>query len=501
MSALAARVEALGERLNPVLVREVRQALRGRFFLITFGLTLLFGTIASVGILMIGDLGDSPGRELFMACLGFLSMTTVLFVPIGAFQSLGAEHDDETRDMLVLSNLSPGQIIRGKFFTFFLLAVLFAVALGPFLSLSALLNGVDLLQVLGGLLDVLMYCAVYTMVALCLSSMAASRGVRLLLMLLMVLFLMTVGMSRSTVMMMGGMGAGGSTLGMLVMTAVIMAVVGSFAYTLACTRFAHPEENRSTPLRVYVTAAVFLMNGVALLFPDLSAGRFMPVGPSSWSLDPGVIIFSLGVFSFSALFFATERSALSARVRIQVPKSSVISILAYPFLPGGGKAVAWYMLNTGIYLGLVLALSGGGAIRADYSLQAGMFSTLATMGCFFLPSAILQPLTRKPMGRAWLIFAPLLLLLGSSIATEIYGAIASMEFGSQFWRIASPIGVMKGISQFGASGQSMIIAIYGVLATVSLLANVPRMLSEFKAVMNASEARRELTRKTTHSPA
>lgn len=499
MSAFAARIEDFGERLNPVLVREVRQALRGRFFLVTFGLTLLFGTLASIGILLIGALGDTPGRDLFQACLAFLNLTAVLFVPIGAFQSLGSEHDDETRDLLVLSNLSPGQIIRGKFFTFFLLAALFTVALGPFLALSTLLHGVDLLQILVGLAEILMFCAMYTMVALCLSAMAVSRGLRLLLMLLMVLFFMSVGVGRASMAVLGGFGGPSSPFGQLAMTVMLAGFVGSFAYTLACTRFAHPEENRSTPLRIYISVAVFLINAGTLLFPDLASGVFLPAGPASWSLDPSVIATSLGVFSFSALFFASEPSALSARVRVLVPKSSARSFLAYPFLPGGGKAVVWYALNSAVYLAFVWALSASGAIRGMHQLQVGLFVVLVTVGCFLLPSAVLRPLTRRPMGRAFLIFAPLLFLVGSSFVAAIYGATAASGFGSQLWRVASPPSVIENISRNGVSGLNMDITIYGVLAVTSLLANVPRMLSEFNAVLLASKARQALGQEAADS--
>ena len=39
-------VQRLGDRLNPILIKEVRQALRGKYFLVMFWLTVLVATLA-----------------------------------------------------------------------------------------------------------------------------------------------------------------------------------------------------------------------------------------------------------------------------------------------------------------------------------------------------------------------------------------------------------------------------------------------------------------------
>ena len=74
------------------------------------------------------------GQSFFSALFGCLVFANCLFVPFAAFLSLSSEWDEETLDMLVMSNLRPWQIVRGKFLSAGFQALLYAVTFLPFLA-------------------------------------------------------------------------------------------------------------------------------------------------------------------------------------------------------------------------------------------------------------------------------------------------------------------------------------------------------------------------------
>lgn len=491
MSRLLERLQSAGEVLNPVLVREVRQALRGRFFLISFALVLTCATLFSIGTLLLNEEDAQVGQALFSICLSFLVIAVCYVVPIGAFHSLGAEHDEQTRDLLVLSNLSPGKIVRGKFLSSFLLTVLFTVSLTPFISLTALLRGVDLYQIVTQVTMILMKSALFTMGAICLSSLAPNRSARVVLMLVMVFFfLMADAMVIPMRLAMGGGMSAGPFVGRgeLPAAALAFGVIGLFAYTLARGRFTHVEENRSTPLRVQVTVTLVLVNGILLLFPDLGSGSFSIIGAGPHVIQPELLFVSLFGLSFAALVFSTEPSRLGRRVRTQVPRARTVALLSAPFLPGGGRAVVWYLLNAG---GLILlaAVSAGIAGELDtYSrdLQAAVLGMLATLGYLLWPSALLSGILVSRTARALLVLTPIGLILISTIGFEASRNFLTREIGYPVWGVLSPVGLLSDVSENGAGASRMAVIVIVLLALFSLLLNMVRIFREWREVLHES---------------
>src|SRR5690348_633271 len=105
------------DRLNPILVKEARQALKSRQFVLTFLLLLLAAW--SVSVFHLATYGaqieyGSAGRDIFFWFYFVLAIATILVIPFGAYRSLLSERDLNTFDLLSISTLSPGKIVRGK---------------------------------------------------------------------------------------------------------------------------------------------------------------------------------------------------------------------------------------------------------------------------------------------------------------------------------------------------------------------------------------------------
>ena len=106
------------------------------------------------------------------------------FTPFSAFLSTSAEWDENTHDLLVLSNLRPRQIVYGKLCSALVQALLYYSTFGPFLVFAFLLNGVDL-AALGAILFVSMAsCAALTLLGVALASLSAAKAPRVVLMAL-----------------------------------------------------------------------------------------------------------------------------------------------------------------------------------------------------------------------------------------------------------------------------------------------------------------------------
>ena len=117
MQRVDAWCEKWGDRLNPILVKETRQALKSRQFVLTFSF-LLF---AALGWTVIGSLSlmpriyDTPSAPRMLIGYYFvLALPMLLVVPLAAYRSLEGEIDDGTLELLSITTLSPWQIVLGK---------------------------------------------------------------------------------------------------------------------------------------------------------------------------------------------------------------------------------------------------------------------------------------------------------------------------------------------------------------------------------------------------
>ncbi|NOK22317.1 ABC transporter permease [Corallococcus carmarthensis] len=171
------RWERWGDRLNPLVVKEVRQGLRTRIFWVCFGLLLAACLVLS--LIAFGNTHDSTytreGRTYFFSFFVCLALVHFGVIPFNAYRSLAREREDETWSLLLLTGLGPRRILRGKVASFLVQAVLYASAVGPFLLFSYFLNGIDLPTILVVLLFGGAWMVFLTLVSVCAATLADSR--------------------------------------------------------------------------------------------------------------------------------------------------------------------------------------------------------------------------------------------------------------------------------------------------------------------------------------
>lgn len=334
---------------NPILVKETRQALKSRQFVVTFMLLLAASWLLSLFGMLLGGASiefGSVGTEFFLLYFYILSFAVIILIPFGCYRSLLAEREQTTFELLSITALSPRQVIWGKLLSAGLQLFIFYSAIAPFIAFTSLLQGFDLVQVTFVLAAAMLVSLIASMGALMVSSMVRQgvwQAIVSLIVLggLFIIFLMTVSL---TVEMQFWFDI---TDPDFLWVVGIMVVTGLSYFALfqqiAVSQMTFESDNRATGIRLVCLAqfALFWLGDLAFLW----------FGPTSVSpndyVEMAMVCATISALHWGVvgLFVVTEQDELSKRVRRGLPRSVLLRILLAPLLPGGARGFLYVLLN------------------------------------------------------------------------------------------------------------------------------------------------------------
>lgn len=491
----------LADRLNPILVKEVRQSLRGRYFRFLFWSTLGISTLS--GLMVVASASaqelEGIGQAFFLVMFGCMSAAVHCFTPFSAFLSTSAEWDENTHDLLVLSNLRPRQIVFGKLLSALVQAMLYYSAFGPFLVFAFLLNGIDLLSISVLLACSFAACVGLSLIGIALASLARVRLARGLLMAvfgggLALTWGASIPVAEEIARSPQDLRSPEGQMGVALFLSFALAVGGLFA-VIACARFAHEEENRSSGMRL-LSLALVLLAGIWGAWFNAQFGE----EEAAW----GTQIVAGFVLALLWLFFLTEKEELGRRTAKHVTPRPWLALLSIPFLPGGGRGVILYLVHFVCALtGALFALTFGAPTPDDYAESATLVTMFYAYGLVFLalPAGVASFFVRadraRRLTRIVIFLLPWMLTFGPAVVGLLLGIHSWMELEHPL----NPAWVMDMVEGSARKdGVGIALSLLTLGATLAFVLNARRMRAGAYEVLDASRAARQRS-VTSHAAA
>jgi len=421
---------SLGDRINPIVVKELRQAVQSRFVIAAL-LTLLSVQLVAIGIYILASgpslFGFDAGRQTFLMLFGILQVVAVIFVPLYTGARLAAERSDINVDLLFITTIKPRSVIAGKMFAAITLTALIYSACMPFMAFTYFLRGIDLPSIfisLGIGFVVVVACA---QGAVFVALIPVNRAFKIILGLIslaifgLIYFWTMFGVS---VVISRGLGRD-FWQALTAMCVVICFMVGLF-FVMSVALIMPVASNRALPVRLFITAA-WLLTGVAAVTVGWIENDHWPV--TIWLLM-FEIVFALAIFAA-----VSERDQPGRRVLRSVPRSLLGRARAFFFFSGAASGLAWTSVMVVLTLGAAVTCV---KLFSTNRNADDLINSAKWMGgmclyffCYAMTGALLRRHLFSRVGTelTWLIAA--ILLVVGSLAPFLIGYI--MFFNDQWW--------------------------------------------------------------------
>ncbi|HVU86488.1 MAG TPA: hypothetical protein VHD36_04160 [Pirellulales bacterium] len=358
MTRLAKIAATIGDRANPIVVKELRQAVQSRLVIAILLVFLLVNVFVVCSFLMLNadaNSNETAGQELFAWLFVVLALTCLVFVPLYAGIRLTMERNDANIDLLFTTTIAPAAIIRGKFWAAVALIALIYSACMPFLTFTYLLRGIDLPSIFASLAIAFACTAGVTMLAIFVGSVAGGWLLRLLLAGAFLFAWCWI----TTMVIVGCMQLARMGLTFMFNDREAWAVFGcvvlfglcawGFFYLLAVASISARSSNRMLPVRVFVTACWIVFG---LIMGVWSWIEESPLPMGSW------LVTSVMVVSVVLVFVLAERESWSPRVRRAIPRGRLPRFVAWLLFTGSAGGVLWCFTLGAVTLLAAIAANG-----------------------------------------------------------------------------------------------------------------------------------------------
>ena len=354
-------LESLGEKFNPILVKETRQALKSRQFLIAFSLLLISCWIWSLmGTAQFGSYGylHPNSKDIFLGYYVILVAALGVVVPYTTFRSLVAESDDNTYDLLSITTLTPRQIIGGKLGSAAVQMSVYFAAVAPCLAFTYLLRGIDIFTIGLILAYTILGSLGLSMTCLLIASAARAKFVQVILSVGVIIGALWISLAGIVVTeeilrySRGIVNDPDFLMGCLFFGTLYVTTF-ALAFLSAASRITFESENRSTALRVASLVQYVCLMGW-IIFPWL-------IDSSRTEIAGAFLGFSGLLCYVTGIFMTSESPEMSRRVARQIPSRPLYRSLFFWFMPGPATG---YMFALANMMGAIFVVMAGYVVES-----------------------------------------------------------------------------------------------------------------------------------------
>jgi hypothetical protein len=489
--AAVARLEGLGDRFNPIVVKEMRQALKSRQFVGTFLLLLLAAWAGSIfGVSSLGASIDygSPALTFYAGFLFALSAASLVIVPFWTFRSIVEERTETTLELLQITALSPVEIVHGKTLSAMVQVLVYYCALAPFIAFTALLPGFDVVHVAFSLVMLLITALCFSMVALAIGAHARKATSQAFGSLVVIALAFGGMMAFFSFMTAAGENIrfdDADTWWGLALFVYLGLSSGYLCQQGAVAQLTFESDNRSTRIRLAATAQWFV-SWIGLL-----AFLFMRVRPQiSTEGSTTILTASVTYITIMGLFFTSEPDSLSRRVSRGLPRSRALRVVWAPFLPGGARGLLFAILSlatVGLFATVLLPQLTGIHMLNDRQTTRYAIALVCYSLIYLGAGAALARLLRRVMHNVHSFSVLLILVLANVlliVAAQVLHFLSRSPIPTtELYDVINPVLTLRAIA--GADFSSVdFIACLVVAAVVAMAANVSALWHGMSAIVH-----------------
>ncbi len=495
----------LGERLNPILVKETRQALKSRQFVLTFGLLLIAAWGWSlIGLVMMEVDGgySQSGPAMFVGYYCILAAAVGVFVPFGAFRSLASEQEERTYELLSITGLSPRQIVSGKLGSAVVQVAIYTSAIAPCLAFTYMLRGISMPTILFVVVYAVLGALGLSVIGLLVGTLTGEKHWQVLLSVVLIVGLLIVffiGIGITSNLVFDGDYMFGDDEFWMVMGMLLTAYLTYFAlvFYAAVAQITFVSDNRSTRLRV-----IMLIQHACLI------AWFGYIYFTVEVMDEEILY---GLVSCMAFHWAVmgalmigEWPELSMRVKRGLPQSFLGRAVLTWFNPGPGTGYMFACcgliaacVTTCVMLLIGMASGLGGSTSSTDMEKIFAFSVLAPayviayMGISLIFVRFLRRFTQGTLFVAALIQV-LLITAGTAGPFVVESIVDSGGFGGySLLQITNPFWSSAHIAEGGTMPLEapVLLTVVPLTALIVFVLNLPGILHEVRHVRIAKPVR------------
>lgn len=480
------------DRANPILVKETRQALKSRQFVITFLIVLAGCWIVSfAGVAMIGPeiRYAAAGGVMLIAYYAILAFPLTVIVPFSAFRSLAAEQEDNTYELLSITTLSSGQIIAGKLCSAVVQMLVYFCAVSPCIAFTFLLRGVEAVSTAVLLVLTAVLSIGLSMAALLVGTLTKVRYTQVVISVALVLGL--AGAFVTAVYLAAEfqqqaylyLRETGFWVGIAALLTLIATTFG-LLFSAAAAQIAFSSENRSTSVRWWMVIQQACLLGWLAIVIGNAPNR--SVVTETVSLGA---VWAVAYWFVMGALMTGEWPHLSRRVQRTLPQSLAGRALLSWFNPGPGAGYMFAVANL-----TMLAVIGSlviwwtGPITASrrgetavYLLLFGWAYVTTVLGLGRLIINLARRFAFVSMSGALLIQLILVLAgVGLPMLLQMISSQLGSGFGYSTIHMIDPLRTMRELSTRGAAAVPVDILrlVLPAAAMVVLLLNLRSVVAE-----------------------